>query len=320
MIYYTFLLFIIGISLFIWGCYSLFKANKIEHDKLTEYIVRKTELENAIEEQNNKFLEQEQKIKNSLKEHSEILITIEEDKKRANAIYDEEVDKINKQINIFKEKTILAKNNYFDALEKDYEEAEQKYHHRMNNIKAETQAAEYDLTKLKNSLAAGINERLREQEREQQSEFYTLQLSDRDKYEINVIKSVEPQLANPRPLRMLIWTNYYSKKANDLASRILGKDTITGIYKITSLKTKQCYIGQAVDVRERWREHCKCGLGIDTPAANKLYQAMLLDGLDNFTFELLEKCSKTELNEKEKFFIDLYSSYDYGFNSTKGNK
>lgn len=78
-----------------------------------------------------------------------------------------------------------------------------------------------------------------------------------------------------------------------------------------------CYIGQAKNIRERFREHLKCGLGIDTPAANKLYQAMLQEGVDNFTFELLEECAAANLNEKESFYIDLYNSYDYGYNSNR---
>ena len=30
---------------------------------------------------------------------------------------------------------------------------------------------------------------------------------------------------------------------------------------------------------DRWKQHAKCGLGIDTPAANKLYKAMQEDGI-----------------------------------------
>ena len=93
-----------------------------------------------------------------------------------------------------------------------------------------------------------------------------------------------------------------------------------GIYKITNKENKLCYIGQAKKMRERWREHMKCGLGIDTPANNKLYEAMKKEGLDNFTFELLEECSVEDLNEKEAFYINLYDSYHYGYNSNTGNK
>ena len=64
----------------------------------------------------------------------------------------------------------------------------------------------------------------------------------------------------------------------------------------------------------------KCGLGIDTPANNKLYQAMKKEGIDNFTFEILEECIPANLNEKEAFYINLYNSYNYGYNSNKGIK
>lgn len=43
------------------------------------------------------------------------------------------------------------------------------------------------------------------------------------------------------------------------------------------------------------------------------------DGIWNFSWELLEKCSREELDEKEKFYINLYKSYDYGYNSNRGN-
>ena len=125
-------------------------------------------------------------------------------------------------------------------------------------------------------------------------------------------------LRDSRPLRMLICSTYYLKKANTLCSNVLGPNKKTGIYKITSLVDGRCYIGQAVDIKERFRDHMKAGLGIDAPQ-NKFYEIMQQQGLENFTFELLEECPKDELNEKEKFYIELYKSYDYGLNSTRGN-
>ena len=64
----------------------------------------------------------------------------------------------------------------------------------------------------------------------------------------------------------------------------------------------------------------KCGLGIDTPAGNKLYKSMQEYGVWNFAFEVLEECPRDQLNEKEKYYIDLYNSYEFGFNSNRGNK
>lgn len=55
--------------------------------------------------------------------------------------------------------------------------------------------------------------------------------------------SIEHLIQNKRNLYMFIWTNYYSKKVNELAARILGSTTVMGIYKITNIITHEIYIG-----------------------------------------------------------------------------
>lgn len=124
---------------------------------------------------------------------------------------------------------------------------------------------------------------------------------------------------NPIVLSKLIWTQYFQKKVNELCDRILGKETVCGIYKITNLLTEESYIGQSVDISKRFKDHCKGGLGIDASSTNKLYQTMQKDGIWNFTFELLEKCPRELLNEKEKFWIEMYQSNKFGLNTQKGN-
>lgn len=42
------------------------------------------------------------------------------------------------------------------------------------------------------------------------------------------------------------------------------------------------------------------------------------DGIDSFTFELIESCPREELNKKEKFYIELYQTVDFGYNSQAG--
>lgn len=75
---------------------------------------------------------------------------------------------------------------------------------------------------------------------------------------------------------------------------------------------------QKSDIDKRWKDHAKCGLGIDTPVGNKLYKAMKEYGLNNFSFELLEECPRELLNEKEMFYIQSYQSDKFGYNSNKG--
>ncbi len=45
---------------------------------------------------------------------------------------------------------------------------------------------------------------------------------------------------------------------------------------------------------------------------------MMEDGLENFSFELIEECLPQELNQKEQYFISFYSSDTLGYNISKG--
>ena len=207
---------------------------------------------------------------------------------------------------------------YWNNLENAYSEAEEDYDTRVNNLKANIQREQAELDKLKATRAAAHEAMLREQEVKDNKDTYQIHLSELEKRDIRILNSIKKELINERPVNMIIWQTYYSKKANDLCARILGTKQKTGIYKITQLSTDRCYIGQAKDIKERLREHMKCGLGIDTPAGNKLYKAMLETSLDDFIFEIVEECKDDVLNEKEKYYIDLFQSYDYGFNSNRG--
>ena len=133
-----------------------------------------------------------------------------------------------------------------------------------------------------------------------------------------MLENLKASFHKPVILRKLIWTQYFQKQMTELCDRVLGKKTICGIYKITNLLTEQCYIGQSVNISDRWKQHCKCGLGIEASATNVLYNSMQRDKIWNFSFELLEECPKELLNEKERFWINMYQSNIYGLNTLKG--
>lgn len=52
-------------------------------------------------------------------------------------------------------------------------------------------------------------------------------------------------------------------------------------------------------------EHFKKALGIDIPTTSKLYNYLNKHNIWDIQIELLEKCRPEELNDKEKFFIEL---------------
>lgn len=305
-----FIFLIICIIVLLWLLWKE-KNNKIEQITIN---TKKQEENLQIENKNKELLNQlnnittELKTKNAELKNVQTLITMSEDvSKQSFERYNDELD-----------------NNYILA-EQEYDKSiillKQSYNNIQDKINAEIASISNDLDKISATRTAAIQAQLHEQEIKEQDKFYSLAIDEVSLHEIKILQGIESSFRDPRPIKMIIWTSYYSKKANELIARILKGDTkITGIYKITNKQNQLCYIGQARDIKERIREHMKFGLGIDTPANNKLYQAMQEDGLENFTFELLEECSVEQLDEKEAFYIGLYNAYTFGYNSTKGNK
>ena len=93
-----------------------------------------------------------------------------------------------------------------------------------------------------------------------------------------------------------------------------------GIYKITNIINNKCYIGKSEDLAARIRRHYNSLLGGYN--RNKHMQAAYEKyGRGSFCIEILEEVGDEEnINEREKYYIELYKSYDpeYGYNLTKG--
>lgn len=228
------------------------------------------------------------------------------------------------------EKMKYAASNYIDVLEQELKRTEKDFDEKTNELqenfnKQETyykdkiSVLKQEEEKEKKIIDTVIAARLREQEMEEKTSFYSIDISETALSDIKILESIKPQLQSPRILSMLIWTTFFKKPMTDLCNRVLKTtNTVCGIYKITNKTNGKCYIGQSVDVDKRLKEHAKCGLGIDTPASNKLYKEMQKIGIWNFSWELLEECKSSELNEREKYYIDFYKSKDYGYNSSIG--
>lgn len=229
----------------------------------------------------------------------------------------------------FKEITEAAMHSYYQTLDAAYIKKEQEFDSDMELLKKkhndeilamnkEKENEQKVLDSIRATRVAAQQAQIKEKKIKANMDFYCLIPSRKDLQDYDKLNSIRPMLNNDRILAMLIWQTYFQPLAKKQFPQILGTGTKTGIYKITNQLRDKSYIGQSVDIDKRWKDHCKCGLGIDTPVGNKLYKAMSQDGLQNFSFELLEECPREQLNEKEKFYIELYDSYNYGYNSNKG--
>ena len=92
------------------------------------------------------------------------------------------------------------------------------------------------------------------------------------------------------------------------------------IYKITNKINGKSYIGQTIqNVKERFYQHCatKCSQAILNMVIHK---AINKYGKSNFTIEVIEEVESTNLNDRERYWIRYYDSYNNGYNSTKGGQ
>lgn len=88
------------------------------------------------------------------------------------------------------------------------------------------------------------------------------------------------------------------------------------IYKIINDINNKIYIGKTYrTIEKRFQEHCreyKTKRGESRP----LYKAMKKYGIEHFHIELIEETSNPE--EREKYWIEYYGSFKYGYNATRG--
>lgn len=313
------ILLILSIILLSVGLFLIHQAKKIK--------VQRTDQINRI---NQEIFNTTKELLRLEKEKQNYKIDVNNTKEKLEILHNEQ-DKLNKELKQ-KETNI---NSYYDTLKTKgqqsfqnfqkqlcdkYDKKEKQFNSKIQLLNKQQKQAQDQLAQIKKVYEAATAARLREQEDEQKWSFYRIRLTDQQATDISKIQKWKQNLYDPTTVSKVIWSAYILKPTSDLCNRVLGSKTVCGIYKITNKATGEVYIGQSVNVAQRWKQHIKCGLGIDASSTNKLYNIMQRTGVWNFTFEILEECSRDKLNEKERFWINMYQSNKVGMNITKGNK
>jgi hypothetical protein len=98
-------------------------------------------------------------------------------------------------------------------------------------------------------------------------------------------------------------------------------EIITGIYKITNLINGKFYIGQSIDINYRFYEHI-IGVGLNHNSA--IDAAIKKYGKENFSYEILEKCDKADVFERERYWAEtVYGGQCYaplGYNIDRAGR
>ena len=207
------------------------------------------------------------------------------------------------------ELTHLENSRLEESLEKNRADFELK----MAEMNSTIEDCQNILSQLQLKRAAAIEDAKRQEEIRTKEDFYKLQITETDLADILELKTVEKKLSKKEVLNKLIYKVYFEKPYTDLVGRVVGKETKTGIYKITNTLNQKVYVGQSTNIAERWKQHIKRALGAEPLTKNKLYPAMAEDGVWNFTFEIVEVCEKAQLNEREQYWQKFFGAKEYGY-------
>lgn len=174
------------------------------------------------------------------------------------------------------------------------------------------------LTEYKEKRNVVNQEILRARALEEKQDFYRIQLDAAVKKDLALINSIRSQFSKIDLLDKLLYDICVKKPVDEMVKRVLGGRAPSGIYKITRLKTGEIYIGQSTDIKARWQQHARSAFHCGTISHSILHTTIERDGIDQFTWELLEEVPKDKLRERERYWIEFYDSKNFGLNMREG--
>ena len=278
---------------------------------------RSKDIQKEIEIFNERLTYAKQSFEDTTAKTREMMSSLQEQERHIEDSVNEYRDKcvtlINKEINEIQQKYENAEADYEQQYLATMADMVETYRDKISASKDEYWKLVNQLDDLQRKVDAAVEAAKREEEMANKQEYYRLQLSKEDLDEICRLQEIVPFLRSPEPLYKVIYKMYYEKPYTDLVGRVVGSGVHCGIYKITNLQNKMCYIGQSANIAERWRQHIKRGVGAEAATRNKLYTAMKAYGVENFTFEIVEECERSLLNERESYWQDYFKAKEFGY-------
>lgn len=293
-----------------------------EYDEKTYYENQEIEEKNRLLKESQEWLEKE--TKRLTDENTKLLLQKDSTVEQINTL-NSSITAMEKQAQeaadlFYNSKLEVAKENLARSLEAEAQKFEEnvasfkvQYDETVAGMMEEYKVLEANVSQMRATNDAAVAAAKRAAELADQQDYYRIQLSDADLHEIELLRQVEPYLRDKEPLNKVIWKCYYEKPTTDMIGRVVGSGTHTGIYKITEIASGKCYVGQAANISDRWKQHIKRGVGADTPTRNKLYPAMIAAGPENFTFEVVEECDRALLDEREDYWQDYFKAKEFGY-------
>ena len=326
---------IISWCLFLWVVYYIYKEYKtkkkygsLEAQYKSWFEKEKENIDKQLEEKRAELQNQEKQIDTIIQKEKELI------QEKLDKFKNLEYNKINIEIQDFKnikEQEILEQINNLSSqkqqeindlfLKSHLEYKEEKEKLRLDLLHQKEENLEYinNLLENKKTLISeiedyeqkrkAINEAvLREKEIQEKEDFYKIKISESDLDDISILKDIENKIHNREAINKLIYEVFIKRPSQEMIKRVVQKDKVCGIYKITYIKTGESYIGRSKDIRNRWKQHILSSLNIGSIAHTTFHNFLSEKGLQNFTFEILEEVAPEKLSEREKYWISFYET------------
>lgn len=283
-----------------------------QYDKVEGKVKEKLEEYREVSHKVIEAVTEEDRARKELDRHKQelesVMTTIDKMIEDGKKIAQREVDE---QIDLYKQQQTQAANYQHQQYVIEIQRQQEEIAKQTDILRAQL----YDFEAKRNAI---VEAQKRELELQNERDFHSIILSKNAVEDIKYLENVLDKLHNREFLAKLIWEAYLQKPTKEMLNRIIGSEKVCGIYRIANVKNNMCYIGQGVDVANRLTQHVKGSLGIQSIADQKVHHVMADEGIENWTFELLESCPKEKLSELEKYWIAYYKSNEFGYNVTKG--
>ena len=152
-----------------------------------------------------------------------------------------------------------------------------------------------------------INRQFLMDQEELKKGWFEFQLNDREQRLISTIAEISglyPELK--KELAAIEWKKVWLPQIQKWSSAI----GVRGIYRLVLKKDENvCYVGQAVNIKDRWYEHIKKMIGADNKGSEKLY-----DYRPNEFYRTIMESGCNDLNSAEKYWIEYYCCREKGLN------
>ena len=303
------------------------KLNSQKNQYKKEYIQKK---QNQFDKQFQQ-LEEELKLKEQSVEKANEIISnqqqhIREIKTTQEELINSEKEKINRILSEYKEnQEQLVELKLEQSLKDKQKELASKFNEEETNTLIKINKLQQDLLTYQEEVEEwqkkrdAINEEIvRARAMNEQQDFYRICLPQETFEDVEIFNSIRMKLHNRQALDKMLYDNYISKPTKEMIKRVLNGKDPSGIYKVTNIQTKECYIGKSVNVGTRWQNHIKSACGLEGVADSMFQRALKKYGIDQFTFELLEEVPKANLTEREKYYITLFDTTKFGYNMKIG--